>query len=74
MSTVILQQLGSDYVVNIPRDLIQHLNLKPGAVLEIRAEQRRLMIEPAGDDLAEVKQIHQELMDQYEPAFRKLAE
>ena len=63
MSTVILQQLGSDYVVNIPRDLIQHLNLKPGAVLEIHAEQQRLMIEPVGAELAEVKQIHQELMD-----------
>lgn len=74
MSTVILQQQGLDYVVNIPGEFIQRLALKPGTRLEIRAEQQHLTLEPVDPDLVEVEQIHQDLMDQYDAAFKQLAE
>ncbi|EIC21420.1 AbrB/MazE/SpoVT family DNA-binding domain-containing protein [Thiorhodovibrio frisius] len=70
----ILQQIGLDYVVKIPRELVQSLDLKPGAVLDIRAEQQCLMIAPVNTELAEVQEIHQELMENYQAAFKKLAE
>ncbi|MCF8015748.1 MAG: hypothetical protein K9L65_08605 [Chromatiaceae bacterium] len=74
MSTVILQKMGLDWVVKIPPELIQRLDLQSGAVLEIRADQQRLTLEPLDNELAEVQEIHQALMDQYQPAFKKLAE
>lgn len=74
MSTVVLQQAGVEYMVNIPHELIQRLNLKPGAILDIRAEQHRLTIEPLDAECAEIQAIHQALMDEYQCAFKKLAE
>jgi len=74
MNTVILQKTGANYMVNIPNDLVQRLDLQPGAILEIRAERHRLTIEPLDDECAEVQQIHQNLMDDYQDAFKKLAE
>jgi antitoxin component of MazEF toxin-antitoxin module len=73
MSTVVLQQTGGDYMVNIPQKLIQRLNLKPGAILDIRAEHHRLTIEPLDAECAEIQAIHQDLMDDYQVAFKKLA-
>jgi bifunctional DNA-binding transcriptional regulator/antitoxin component of YhaV-PrlF toxin-antitoxin module len=74
MGTVILQQSGLDYIVNIPSELVHRLDLKPGVIFEIRTDKQRLTLEPLNAELAEVQGIHQDLMDQYQPAFEKLAE
>ena len=75
--TVTLQQIGSEYVLQIPTELIESLGLQAGVKLEVhRSGQRSLMIKPAKNDkeLEEILAIHEELMGEYHNAFQKLAE
>ena len=81
MSKVVLKKIGTDYLVNLPSDLIKMVGAKEGDILDFRINtEKNIEIELQSNDVQkndvqkEVLAIHDQLMDEYSSAFERLAQ
>lgn len=74
MSQVALRKVGSSFVTTIPADIVSNLHLAEGQKFEVTQENGRLVLTPVDAAFAEGWAAYQEVLEQYRPAFQKLAE
>ncbi|GLR13197.1 AbrB/MazE/SpoVT family DNA-binding domain-containing protein [Chitinimonas viridis] len=74
MSQVSLRKVGSSFVTTIPAELVSSLHLAEGQKFEITSENGRLLLTPVDEAFSEGWRAYQEVLEQYRPAFQKLAD
>ncbi|QNM95258.1 AbrB/MazE/SpoVT family DNA-binding domain-containing protein [Chitinimonas koreensis] len=74
MSQVVLRKVGSSFVTTIPAEIVHSLHLAEGQKFEVTPENGRLLLTPVDEAFAEGWAAYQEVLEQYRPAFQKLAE
>ena len=73
---VVIRKIGNSEGVILPREILEHLNVRAGDVLAMTEQEGALHLRPLADDPAEFERkmtVARERMKKYETAYRVLA-
>ncbi|TIL86690.1 MAG: AbrB/MazE/SpoVT family DNA-binding domain-containing protein [Mesorhizobium sp.] len=73
MNTTI-RKIGNSEGVILPKEILDHLNLKAGDQLEIVATSKGIALRPVDDRFERQMEAARQVMDKYKVALQKLAE
>jgi len=73
MNTTI-RKIGNSEGVILPKEILDHLNLKAGDQLEIVETSKGIALKPMDDSFERQMKAAREIMDKYKVALQKLAE
>ncbi|WP_027152798.1 AbrB/MazE/SpoVT family DNA-binding domain-containing protein [Mesorhizobium sp. WSM2561] len=73
MNTTI-RKIGNSEGVILPKEILDHLNLKAGDQLEIVETSKGIALRPVDDSFGRQMEAARQVMDKYKVALQKLAE